>query len=99
MTKEFEIILSQVKEGGLADCLGKPDTRCLTGLQKNVWMIQGSKGLSAYYDLTQRIYKSPQIQNNYTVKHVEKVLDVLILEAVQHKTVSEKNIVVSFPKR
>jgi hypothetical protein len=93
MTKEFEIIISQVKEGGLTDCLGKPNTRCLSGLQKNVWMIQGSEGLSAYYDLTQRIYKTPQIQNNYTVKHVEKVLDTLILEAIQHKTVSEKNIV------
>ena len=85
--------MTQVKEGRLIDCLGKPNTRCLTGLQKNVWMIQGSEGLFAYYDLTQRIYKTPQIQNNYTVKHVEKVLDTLILEAIQHKTVSEKNIV------
>lgn len=93
MIKEFEIIMSHVKEGGLTDCLGKPNTRCLSGLQKNVWMIQGSAGLSAYYDLTQRIYKSKQIQTNYTVKHVEKVLDTLILEAIQQKTVSEKNIV------
>ena len=93
MTTEFEIIMSHVKEGGVADCLGQPNTRCLTGLQKNVWMIQGPEGLSAYYDLTKRIYKPQKIQNNYTIKHVEKVLDTLILEAIQQNTVSQKNIV------
>lgn len=90
---EFEIIMSQVKKGVLADCLGKPNTRCLTGLQKNVWMIQGAEGLSAYYDLTKQIYKPQQIRNNYTIKHVEKVLDVLILETIQQKNkVSQQEI-------
>lgn len=91
--------MNHVKEGSLADCLGKPNTRCLTGLQKNVSMIQGAKGLSAYYDLTQRIFKTQKIRNNYTIKHVEKVLDSLILEAIQQKNVSQNEILNKAKKR
>jgi len=93
MTTDFEIIVSHVREGSLADCLGQRNTRCLSGLQKNVWMIQGAKGLSAYYDLIQRIYKSQKIKKNYTTKHVEKVLDTLILDSLDKKNVSQNDIV------
>ena len=76
MTAEIGIIMTHVKEGTFADYFGKPNTRCLTELQKNVLMIQGPEALSAYYDLTKQIYKPKEIQNNYTIKHVEKVLDL-----------------------
>lgn len=92
MTTEFEIIKSHFKKGSFADCFRQRDTRCLSGLQKNVWMIQGAKGLSAYYDLTQRIHKSKNIQNNYTIKHVEKILDSLILDSIGKPNVTQNNI-------
>ena len=92
MTTNFEIIMSHVREGSIADCLGQRNTRCLSGMQKNVWMIQGVKGLSAYYDLTQQIYKSKIIKSNYTVKHVEKVLDALILQSIEQKNISQDKI-------
>lgn len=92
MTTNFDIIKKHVKEGSFADCFGQRNTRCLTGLQKNVWMIEGENGISAYYDLTQRIYKQPKIHRNYTVKHVEKVLDSLILNSIGKPTITQEDI-------
>ena len=92
MKTNFEIIKSHLKEGSFADCFGQRNTRCLSGLQKNVWTIQGAKGLSAYYDLTQRIHKSKKIQSNYTIKHVEKVLDSLILDSIGKPNVTQNDI-------
>ncbi|MBC2715393.1 MAG: hypothetical protein HF978_08800 [Desulfobacteraceae bacterium] len=96
MTTKFEIIKNHIKKGSFADCFGKPNIRFLStaDLKKDVWMIQGAKGILAYHDLTKQIYnKFEQIKNNYTIRDVEKVLDSLIHDSLGQEKVSENEIV------
>ncbi|EMS81362.1 HEPN domain-containing protein [Desulfotignum phosphitoxidans] len=93
MTTEFEIIQNNLKKGSYADCFNQRDTRCLSGLQPNVWMIQGHDGIIAYFKLVHRIYSTKDIKANYTIKHVENNLDSVILNNIGKENVTEKTIV------
>lgn len=89
MTTEFEIIRNHLRQGSFADCFEQRDTRCLSGVQPNVWMIQGHEGIIAYFRLVQRIHKTRNIKNNYTIKHVENTLDTAILNGIGKENVTQ----------
>ena len=67
MTTEFEIIQDHLRQGSFTDCFEQRNTRCLSGLQPNVWMIQGNEGIIAFFKLVQRIHKTENIKSNYTI--------------------------------
>ena len=93
MTTEFEIIQDHLKQGSFVDCFEQRNTRCLSGLQPNVWMIQGQEGIIAYCKLVQRIHNTGKIKSNYTIKHVEKTLDSAILISIGKESVTQNTII------
>ena len=92
MTTEFEIIQDHLKQGSFADGFEQRNTRCLSGLQPNVWMIQGKEGIIAYFKLVQRIH-TKKIKSNYTIKHVENTLDSAILNSIGKENVTQNAII------
>ena len=94
MNTEFEIIHSHLKKGSFTDCFERIDTRCLSDLShSDVWMIQGHDGISAFFSLAQRIHSTKKIKSNYTIQHVEKVLNTLILNSIGKKPFTQKTII------
>lgn len=93
METYFEIIQGHLRQGSFADCFKQRNTRCLSGLQPSVWMIQGHKGIIAYFKLADQIYNTKNIKSNYTIKHVENALDTIILNSIGKANVNQNAII------
>ena len=93
MATDFEIIQGHLRQGSFADCFKQRNTRCLSGLQPSVWMIQGDEGLIAYFNLVNHIHNTAKIKSNYTIKHVENALDTIILNSIGKENVTQNAII------
>lgn len=93
MATDFEIIQRHLRQGSFADCFKQRNTRCLCGLQPSVWMIQGNNGIIAYFNLVKQIHNIKKIKSNYTIKHVERALDTIILNSIGEEHVTQNAII------
>jgi hypothetical protein len=93
MATDFEIIQGHLIQGSLADCFKQRNTKCLSGLQPSVWMIQGHEGIIAYFNLVNHIHNTKNIKSNYTIKHVENALDTIILNSIGRENVTQNAII------
>ncbi len=93
MTNQYEIIRSGIRQGTIAECFQLPNVRCLTGVQPDVWLIQGRKSVLAFMNLAKCIYSNKKINDNYTIGQVQKVLDGLILESIKDPGMTQETII------
>jgi len=93
VTSLYEDIRSGMKRGTLAECFQLPDVRCISGLQPDVWFIQGRKSILAFMDLAKRIHNDKKINGNYTIAQVQQVLDRLILENIENPGITQEAII------